>query len=294
MKRSNVVTAMTLIFVLLATASYAAGVPKLLNFQGRVSVDGQPFNGTGQFKFALVDANASTTYWSNDASSSNAGEPVSGIAVFVRDGIYNVILGGDGMEPIPQSVFVSNDQIFLRVWFNDNQHGFEMLEPDQQIVSVGYAIRAAVADNVENMSRVVLSGSLDSSDPGDETFDLLMESYYGYDYVNGAWGWYSYNKYERIAVKHIPVADLDPEDMPMINIYWNNGQDSTWYNQSQTQLFINGAPTTQYLDFRLMNNQIDLLYPHLMDTSEPNSHPYLSYVAGSGSYTVYYKIVIMK
>ncbi len=290
MKRSNVVTAMMLVLVLLATASYAAGVPKLLNFQGRVSVDGQPFNGTGQFKFALVDAGASTTYWSNDASSTNASEPVSGIAVFVRDGIYNVILGGDGMEPIPQSIFVDNDQLFLRVWFNDNQHGFEMLEPDQQIVSVGYAIRAAVADNVENTSRVVLSGSLDSSDPGDETYDIYRDQYYSYPT-----GWIT--RYERIAVKHIPVADLDPDDMPMINIYWNNGQDATWYNDSQTEFFINGVSQqarSQYLDFRLINNQIDLIYPHLMDTADPNSHPYLSYVAGSGSYVVYYKIVIMK
>ena len=33
----------------------AAGVPQLLNYQGRVTVGGQNFDGAGQFKFALVD-----------------------------------------------------------------------------------------------------------------------------------------------------------------------------------------------------------------------------------------------
>lgn len=36
-------------------AAFADGVPHLLNYQGRVAVDGQNFTGTGYFKFALVD-----------------------------------------------------------------------------------------------------------------------------------------------------------------------------------------------------------------------------------------------
>lgn len=297
MKTINVLAVLVMMYVVAVTPVYADdGVPKLLNFQGRVSVDGQPFNGTGQFKFALVNADATATYWSNDATSTGGSEPTSGIAVFVRDGIYNVILGGDGMEPIPQSVFANNDNVYLRVWFNDNQHGFERLEPDQQIVSVAYALRAAVADNVESSSRVVLSGSLDSRSPGDESFDVNVKREYGY--VNGAWGWY--DKYERISAKHIPVADLDPDDMPVINIYWNNGVDDTWHNNYSTILFEGSKGTDEraisvdYLDFRVLNNRIDLLYPHLMDTTDAESHPYLSYASGAGSYVVYYKIVIMK
>ena len=45
------------IFVGLAAWACAgwAQVPSLINYQGRVTVDGTNFNGTGQFQFALVD-----------------------------------------------------------------------------------------------------------------------------------------------------------------------------------------------------------------------------------------------
>ena len=98
-KISLFLTALFLVFV--TTIAFAEGdVPKLLNFQGRVSVDGQPFTGTGQFKFALISLDGLTTYWSNDDTSVNGSEPSSGVAVFVRDGIYSVVLGGSGMTPI--------------------------------------------------------------------------------------------------------------------------------------------------------------------------------------------------
>ena len=47
---------------LCATAHFAAAqVPGLLNYQGRVAVGGTNFTGTGQFKFALVDAGTNAT-----------------------------------------------------------------------------------------------------------------------------------------------------------------------------------------------------------------------------------------
>ncbi len=36
----------------------SAGVPQLMNYQGRVTVAGTNFNGTGYFKFSLVDGGA--------------------------------------------------------------------------------------------------------------------------------------------------------------------------------------------------------------------------------------------
>ncbi len=53
--------------LLLLSAVPVKAVPLLLNFQGRVTVDGTVFTGTGQFKFALVNADGSQSYWSNDA-----------------------------------------------------------------------------------------------------------------------------------------------------------------------------------------------------------------------------------
>ena len=45
-----------------------AAVPQLLHHQGRIVVNGVNFDGTGQFKFALVSATGNATYWSNSAS----------------------------------------------------------------------------------------------------------------------------------------------------------------------------------------------------------------------------------
>ena len=45
----------------LIAQSVSADVPHLLNYQGRVAVSGTNFDGTGQFKFALVNGGSSTT-----------------------------------------------------------------------------------------------------------------------------------------------------------------------------------------------------------------------------------------
>ena len=45
----------------LVARSVSADVPHLLNYQGRVAVGGTNFDGTGQFKFALVNGGSSTT-----------------------------------------------------------------------------------------------------------------------------------------------------------------------------------------------------------------------------------------
>jgi hypothetical protein len=56
----------------LLTTALHAQVPNLLNYQGRVAVGTTNFEGTGQFKFALVaatgTAGTTTAYWSNDNS----------------------------------------------------------------------------------------------------------------------------------------------------------------------------------------------------------------------------------
>ena len=50
-------------------APLRAQIPQLINYQGRVAVGGANFNGSGQFKFALVNTGGTVTYWSNDGSS---------------------------------------------------------------------------------------------------------------------------------------------------------------------------------------------------------------------------------
>ena len=71
----------------------AAQVPPLLNYQGRVAVSGVNFDGTGLFKFALVNATGSTTLWSNDGTSTAGSPPASAVALTVKKSLYSVLLG---------------------------------------------------------------------------------------------------------------------------------------------------------------------------------------------------------
>ena len=121
-----------------------AEVPGLINYQGHVVVGGTPYDGTGEFKFALVDAAGTTTYWSNDNSSTNGNEPALAVSLAVLNGLFAVSLGDTTLTnmtvAIPASVF-TNSAVFLRVWFRDGAgNPFERLIPDQRIVSVGYAL----------------------------------------------------------------------------------------------------------------------------------------------------------
>ena len=67
----------SILFAFLAGGSLShpasAEVPGIINYQGRVAVNATNFNGTGLFKFAIVDGGDDRTLWSNDGTGS--GEP---------------------------------------------------------------------------------------------------------------------------------------------------------------------------------------------------------------------------
>lgn len=126
-------------------------VPQLVNFQGRVAVDGVNFDGTGSFKIAIIDPSGPTTLWSNDGTSVGGSEPTAAVQLTVAKGLYSVLLGDatlPNMTALSSSVF-QNGNLFIRVWFNDGVNGSQLLSPDQRIAAVGYAL---MANNVPNGS----------------------------------------------------------------------------------------------------------------------------------------------
>jgi formylglycine-generating enzyme required for sulfatase activity len=140
MKTPFIRTFAVLLLVTVATAN--AQVPQIINYQGRVAVGSPPvnFDGSGQFKFALVDAAGTTTYWSNDNTSVGGGEPTGAVTLPVTKGLYSVLLGAN-MTAIPNTVFANAD-VHLRVWFNDGTTGSQLLTPDRRLAAVGYAMMA--------------------------------------------------------------------------------------------------------------------------------------------------------
>jgi hypothetical protein len=148
---------------LLVASGLSAQVPQIINYQGRVVVGSTNFNGTGQFKFALINNANGQTLWSNDNTSS--GEPAAAVSVSVANGLYSVLLGDtsiSNMTAIPATVF-GNSDVRLRVWFNDGSHGWQQFTPDQRIASVGYAMIAGTVPDLAISTDKLANNSVNSS-----------------------------------------------------------------------------------------------------------------------------------
>lgn len=123
-------------------------IPALINHQGRIAVNGSPFDGAGYFKFALVSGDGNATYWSNDGTSAAGGQPAASVTLQVYRGLYSILLGDTAlpnMSELSAPVFENGD-VRLRVWFNDGSKGFQKITPDQRLASVPYALKAASID----------------------------------------------------------------------------------------------------------------------------------------------------
>ena len=157
----------------------AGAVPEIINHQGRVTVNGVNFDGMGDFKFALVDAAGTPTFWSHDGTSGGGGEPTGSISLTVDKGLYSVGLGNDDppffMDKIPASIFEENSEVFLRIWFREGANPFEQLSPDQQITSVGFAMVAqeVLDPGVTTVFVSPVEGGTEA-DNGDALRDALM------------------------------------------------------------------------------------------------------------------------
>ncbi len=134
---------LTPVVLILVCHSIIQGAPGMINYQGKIEVDGEPYGYptelTGYFKFAIVDAGGEIL-WTNDGVQPDP--PVEAAATTVTNGLYNIILGaGAGMVSIPASVFAA-DELYLRIWFSASGEDFQQLSPDQRLTSVGYAFQA--------------------------------------------------------------------------------------------------------------------------------------------------------
>jgi formylglycine-generating enzyme required for sulfatase activity len=117
------------------TKSMAYPVP----YAGKVAVNGENFSGKAKFTFSIVEANG-TTHWINGADADEI------IEVPVTGGRYLVLLGGQGMNPLPTDLFLTQPELYLKVMvdLSDGQ-GLRHLAPDQRITSTPHALSAEVA-----------------------------------------------------------------------------------------------------------------------------------------------------
>jgi len=153
MKTHLLALAPILAFFLTTLSAQAA--PPFVTYAGQVASGGQPYTGTGQFKFAFVNADANVTYWSQDGTSSAGSQPTGQVSTTVNGGYYSILLGNtaiSGMAALDPTIFKTHSDIHLRVWFSDGVAAFQEMTPHRPFASVPYALNAGVA-----------AGSIDSS-----------------------------------------------------------------------------------------------------------------------------------
>lgn len=166
--------------ILLALALAACGahlpaqVPSTLNYQGRILQNGEAFEGTGHFVFAVYEG--PILLWTNQFPVQDplpdpavAVNPSAAMPLPVRNGIFSARLGEGGANnaPVDKGVFLdfgdtarTRSEVRLKVWFSANAAGpYHKLNPDITFASVPYAQVAAVAE-VATVAEEVRGGAV--------------------------------------------------------------------------------------------------------------------------------------
>ena len=133
--------------------SLMTSAPAVVSYQGAVKVDNRPYTGDAYFKIAIVNANGSKTYWSNDGTSAAGSAPSAAVKLVVSNGVFNVLLGdttlGGMTEPLTPAVFRRPDG-YLRTWFSRVEAGpYQHLLPDRRIAAAPYALNAETVDGLD-------------------------------------------------------------------------------------------------------------------------------------------------
>ncbi|MCE5230591.1 hypothetical protein LLG95_13500 [bacterium] len=134
--KATICTAAILLFISIAAPAMAAD-NAMFDYQGRVLVQGIPYTGTGQMKVAIVAGTSPLfSLWSNDGTSVAGSEPTGSFSISVVGGVFNALIGDTNiMDAIPTIMFNRDDELKVRVWFNDGSHGFQLLTPDRRLTN---------------------------------------------------------------------------------------------------------------------------------------------------------------
>ena len=123
-------------------------------YTGKLSIDSVNYNGMAEFHFCMVDKN-STVIWRSGQhvfTSEKVFIITGNIKVNVVNGRYFVLLGGQGMNPLPSELFLNYPELYLQVFFdNGDGKGLRTLSPDQRIYASPYALSAEYARIAKNI-----------------------------------------------------------------------------------------------------------------------------------------------
>lgn len=140
-------------------AAIAAGVAdpsETVDYHGRVTVAGQPFNGKGNFKFALLRTDGTRLWTSGDNEAPiEEGIPSGSVTVPVRDGIYRVRLGDTLLGMKKLTARGSREASRVGIWFDDGTHGWSSLGNFNLGSGATYAAATAAPNAPTDMNAVL-------------------------------------------------------------------------------------------------------------------------------------------
>ena len=124
-------------------------------YSGKIDINGVNYFGDSNFTFSIYDEEG-ITHWKNGTKDKDS------IKVTIFNGRYTVLLGGQGMNPLPSKVFLRHEKLYIKVHFdNGDGNGMRHLSPDQQITATPLALAAEYARIAESVA------------PGSITKDML-------------------------------------------------------------------------------------------------------------------------
>jgi len=136
----KIILSKAFLFFLFFLCLYSFGVT--LPHQGRVSVSGTPFDGNASFQFALVEQTGNIV-WNHEGGTTT---PTTVLTLEVVNGFYKCTLGDasiSGMSSLSPDLFDINNQLALRIWFDDGINGLQQLGTDQPLHVAPYALNAS-------------------------------------------------------------------------------------------------------------------------------------------------------
>ena len=134
-------------FPLMSTLAFS--VPGLISYKGQLTdASGGPITTSVDVTFTLWDAESGGTQLGSGFSDTDSVTPNA-------DGIYDTLIGDDGGDMIPGTIFGNNS-----VWLNVNVDG-EDLSPRTRLTPVGAALQAGDADTVDGLEGADLEESAD-------------------------------------------------------------------------------------------------------------------------------------
>lgn len=133
-------------------------------YSGKIAINGVNYYGNAKFTFSLQDAKG-IYHWQSGSNNNDM------INVSVTNGRYSVLLGGQGMIPLPAKLFLDQVELYLKVHFdNRDGKGLRHLDPDQRITATPMALAAEwakmsqVAEQANSVKPVSVTKSMLNSD----------------------------------------------------------------------------------------------------------------------------------